>query len=143
MIDQFSGKYRFLSNYYCIRFCYKGNTYRSAEHAYQAEKCKFLNDAGRIRLAASPVDAKRLGQKVALKDGFMDNRISIMEDIVQCKFVQNSSIAKLLIETGNETLVERNWWNDTFWGICNGVGRNNLGIILMKVRNNLISLTNK
>jgi len=100
-----------------------------------------LNDAEKIRLAASPVDANRLGQKVALKDGFMDNRISIMQDIVQCKFVQNSSIAKLLIETGNETLVERNWWNDTFWGICNGVGRNHLGIILMKVRNNLISLT--
>ncbi len=33
-----------------------------------------------------------------------------------------------------EELVEGNWWNDTFWGVCNGEGQNNLGKILMKIR---------
>jgi predicted NAD-dependent protein-ADP-ribosyltransferase YbiA (DUF1768 family) len=40
----------------------------------------------------------------------------------------------MLKATGDEELVEGNWWNDTFWGVCNGVGENNLGKLLMKIR---------
>lgn len=39
--------------------------------------------------------------------------------------------------TGNAELIEGNTWNDTFWGVCNGEGENNLGKLLMKVRTNL------
>ena len=31
-------------------------------------------------------------------------------------------------------LVEGNTWNDTLWGVCEGKGRNILGIILMEIR---------
>jgi hypothetical protein len=31
-------------------------------------------------------------------------------------------------------LIEGNTWGDTFWGVCNGVGENNLGKTLMNVR---------
>lgn len=34
-------------------------------------------------------------------------------------------------ETG---VIEGNQWHDTFWGVCNGVGQNNLGQILMDTR---------
>ncbi len=34
-------------------------------------------------------------------------------------------------------LIEGNHWNDTFWGICNGNGENNLGKILMKIRHEI------
>lgn len=30
---------------------------------------------------------------------------------------------------------EGNQWQDDYWGIVNGEGQNNLGIILMQVRN--------
>ena len=33
--------------------------------------------------------------------------------------------------------VEGNNWNDTFWGVCRGKGRNELGKVLMKVRSEL------
>jgi predicted NAD-dependent protein-ADP-ribosyltransferase YbiA (DUF1768 family) len=42
-----------------------------------------------------------------------------------------------LLETGDAELVEGNWWDDTFWGVCNGVGQNNLGKILMDTRREL------
>ncbi len=29
---------------------------------------------------------------------------------------------------------ETNTWHDTYWGVCNGVGKNMLGIQLMRVR---------
>ena len=31
-------------------------------------------------------------------------------------------------------LIEGNTWNDTYWGVCNGVGKNTLGQLLMKIR---------
>ena len=33
-----------------------------------------------------------------------------------------------------EPIVEDNWWNDTYWGVCRGVGENRLGQILSKIR---------
>jgi hypothetical protein len=40
----------------------------------------------------------------------------------------------LLLDTSDKVLIEENNWNDTFWGVCNGVGENNLGRLLMQVR---------
>ena len=60
-----------------------------------------------------------------------------MEDICRAKFTQNEELKKKLIDTGDATLIEGNTWNDTFWGVCNGVGENNLGKILMKIREEL------
>jgi predicted NAD-dependent protein-ADP-ribosyltransferase YbiA (DUF1768 family) len=34
-------------------------------------------------------------------------------------------------------LIEGNWWGDTYWGVCNGVGENHLGKLLMKIRDYL------
>ena len=44
----------------------------------------------------------------------------------------------LLINTGDSIIQEGNTWNDTFWGIDlnTGIGKNVLGILIMKIRNN-------
>ena len=60
-----------------------------------------------------------------------------MYEVCYAKFIQNPRLAKWLIETGDEILVEGNTWNDKFWGVCNGEGANNLGKILMAIRTEL------
>ena len=62
-----------------------------------------------------------------------------MEEIVREKFRQNEELAKMLLATGDRILEEGNSWNDTFWGVSikTRKGKNNLGIILMKVRDEL------
>jgi hypothetical protein len=40
----------------------------------------------------------------------------------------------LLLATGDMELIEDNDWDDTYWGVCNGAGENNLGKLLMKIR---------
>ena len=47
----------------------------------------------------------------------------------------------LLLKTGDEEIVEWNYWHDTFWGkdIETGKGENNLGKILMLIRSELKS----
>jgi predicted NAD-dependent protein-ADP-ribosyltransferase YbiA (DUF1768 family) len=53
------------------------------------------------------------------------------EYLYKCKFIQNEDLRKLLLDTGTSELIEDNNWHDTFWGVCNGVGANKLGEILM------------
>ena len=60
-----------------------------------------------------------------------------MHDIVYAKFSQNPILRQKLINTQDMILIENNTWNDTFWGVCNGVGENHLGKILMEVREEL------
>lgn len=39
-----------------------------------------------------------------------------------------------LLATRDRMLIEGNDWGDTFWGMVDGEGENNLGKILMRVR---------
>jgi predicted NAD-dependent protein-ADP-ribosyltransferase YbiA (DUF1768 family) len=53
------------------------------------------------------------------------------------KFKQNLDLAKLLKETGNSYIEERNCWGNRFWGTVDGLGKNWLGKLLMEVRETL------
>ena len=60
-----------------------------------------------------------------------------MEEIIRCKFTQNLDLKKKLLETEDSLLIETNNWNDTYWGVCRNKGQNNLGKILMKIRDEI------
>jgi ribA/ribD-fused uncharacterized protein len=85
--------------------------------------------------AATPAQAKRLGGKKHLHhlvpdwDSIKDG---IMLQVLRTKF--ESPLRFELMKTEDEELREWNWWGDTYWGICNGIGRNMLGKLLMQVR---------
>ena len=53
------------------------------------------------------------------------------------KFTQNEELKEKLLATENEELVEGNTWHDTYWGVCNRRGKNKLGKILMRIREEL------
>lgn len=80
-----------------------------------------------------------MGRRVALRPDWENVKLSIMEEIVCAKFIQNEYLREMLRSTGNAMLEEGNVWNDTFWGVNNktGKGENNLGKILMRVREKL------
>jgi len=64
-------------------------------------------------------------------------RISVMEDVQMQKFLQYPDLAKKLVATGDAELEYNNTCGDTYWGIVDGVGENNLGKVLMRVRDRL------
>ena len=132
-IEGFFGKHRFLSNFHLESVVYKGIKYPTNEHAYQAAKSLDPIVREEISKIVSPRDARRAGQKVKCREDFDEIKISVMEEINRIKF-QVPYLAKLLKETGDAYLEETNWWKDVFWGVCDGVGQNNLGKILMKIR---------
>ena len=52
---------------------------------------------------------------------------------LEIKF-QDVFMQTCLMETDDHELIEGNWWNDTFWGVYKGKGENNLGKLLMEIR---------
>lgn len=136
MINKFRGKYYFLSNFYEADVEYDGITYNNNEAAFQAQKV--LDDSRKLRFKdLNPRRAKQLGRRVKLRSDWEKVKDTYMYEICKAKFSQNPKLAKKLLATGDEELVEGNKWNDTYWGVCNGRGKNKLGKILMKVRKEL------
>ena len=66
-----------------------------------------------------------------------------MKAIVLEKFLQNYRLERRLLDTGDAILIEGNWWNDKFWGVCKGEGCNMLGQILMEVRDYINNLAER
>jgi ribA/ribD-fused uncharacterized protein len=133
MINNFSGQYRWLSNFAPALVHLDGIEYLSVEHAYQAAKSFDAKYRASIARCATPTDAKRLGRTVPLRTDWPQVKLAVMEDLLRQKFSQPFFATKLHA-TGNEELVEGNYWHDTFWGVCNGVGENHLGRLLMLIR---------
>jgi ribA/ribD-fused uncharacterized protein len=128
MINEFRGKYFFLSNFYHV-------PYPSNEHYFQAAKATNDKDREFVMSAPDAKTAKARGGKNGIKcrPDWNEIRISVMEDFVRIKF-QDAELRQQLLDTGDEELVEGNWWGDIFWGVCKGEGENHLGKILMKIR---------
>ena len=136
VIDSFKGKYFFLSNFYESPVIYEGITYLNNEAAFQAQKT--LTNKERLAFSMlNPSQAKKLGRSVSLRPDWEDIKIDIMYNICKAKFTQNETLKTNLLKTGDATLIEGNTWGDKIWGQVNGVGENNLGKILMRIREEL------
>ena len=138
MIDSFSGKYKWLSNFYPCFVELDGTTYPSVEHAYQAAKTLDLEERAVFLLnGTTAAMAKKLGKAVTVRTDWDAVKISIMRNLIQQKFTQHVDLAIQLLDTQNEEIVEGNWWNDRFWGVCRGQGENHLGKLIMEIRTQL------
>jgi ribA/ribD-fused uncharacterized protein len=124
---------RFLSNFHPAQVSYEGKTYKTVEHAYQAAKT--TNEADRLKIAnaETPGKAKRMVRKMETRPDWDQVRVGIMEDLLHQKF-ENPGLKKMLLKTSGRELIEGNTWGDKFWGVSGGEGENQLGKLLMKVR---------
>ena len=128
-VTNFRGEFFFLSNFYKSPV----ENYPTAEHAYQAGKTKSKAERNYIKRLDSPGKAKRAGRKVTLRSDWDSKKLRVMYKVVKKKFSEKK-MACALLSTCKAKLVEENTWNDTYWGVCNGEGKNHLGKILMRVR---------
>lgn len=140
-IKAFSGKFAFLSNFWSCKIIFEGIEFPSVEHAFQAAKTTNPSERELVRLAATPVKAKRIGRQVTLRDDWDKVKIEIMHGFLLQKFSQDEMLREMLLSTDDTELIEGNTWGDKFWGAVleNGkwVGRNELGKLLMSVRSEI------
>lgn len=151
MIDSFEGEYEFLSNFYVVdpplHICYNGIdsigkgelTANTSEVLYQAGKSK--NPSTYIGLTAYA--SKKQGRKENMtsqetKDWNGYKKLMLMKRILHLKFDSNHpELQEKLLQTGDEEIIEGNYWHDVYWGVCEGVGENHLGKLLMEIREEL------
>lgn len=142
-ITSFRDEYEFLSNFYAHPVTLDGETYPTAEHAFQALKTLQPAERLKVRETPTPYAVKRLGKRVTLREDWDSLRFDVMERVVRAKF-SDPGLAARLRETGERELVEGNNWRDATWGCVRAQGgewkgQNHLGKILMKVRAELLS----
>jgi ribA/ribD-fused uncharacterized protein len=136
-INGFHGEYAWLSNMWIAPIILGHWHFRSNEHAYQAAKSVDSNDWKQIQKLESPYKAKRLGRTFKLREDWLDMRVTFMKHLVKAKFDQHEDLKTRLIATKGMEIIEGNSWNDTFWGVCKGIGQNNLGKIIMQYRDTI------
>jgi ribA/ribD-fused uncharacterized protein len=113
----------------------------TSEHYFQAQK---FDDAGQqeaIRTAKTPMIAARMGRDRSkkLRGDWESVKVSIMTEAVRAKFTQHEELRAILLATGDAKIVEHTT-NDSYWGDSgDGSGRNMLGQVLMRVREELRS----
>lgn len=135
-IKGFSEENRWLSNFWVAPFWFHGLKWPTGEHCYQCHKVlppRFRDAYDTIELM-TPGQVKRWGQKQTIRKDFDLVKVAIMSAIQQCKFEQNNDLRQKLLATGDCLIEETNNWGDTFWGVCGGEGQNQLGKIIMDVR---------
>lgn len=137
-IDSFRNEYSFLSNFFASLIIINGKKYATVEHAYQALKTSDVETHELIRNAKTPAIAKRLGRAIQLKSNWDNIKIEVMKFCLQKKF-ENPYLRAMLISTGVEELIEKNYWGDTFWGVDAKTlkGENWLGRLLTEIRENI------
>lgn len=135
-IKGFAGDNRWLSNFWPCLVVFEDKEYKNSEAAYQAAKTKNLAER-EVFEGLDAGKAKMLGQKIELRSDWLDVRLDVMYEIIKDKFCRNPELSVKLLQTGDKFIEETNWWGDTFWGVCKGLGQNQLGQIIMRVRHEL------
>lgn len=147
----FASEHSYLSNFTNSPITENQTVYATAEHMYQAHKCKQAGELEvmeRVLSAPTPLEAKRLADSVAETPEWRASRENLMIKVVDYKFDQNPHLAAKLIKTGNMVLNEAT--HNAFFGI--GVplyareireksyrGENRLGHILAAKRASLLA----
>lgn len=136
----FNGKYRFLSNFW------PSNVLKpTLEHHYQAYKSN--DPVAELEVmdgrSMSAGQAKRYGRIIHIRPDWDEVKDEVMLLLVRQKFTE-PHLGRQLLATGDARLIEVNTWGDQYWGMVNVhgelIGRNQLGITLMQVRDEIRQL---
>ena len=139
-INEFTGPYRFLSNFYPSPIEYEGITYPTVEHAFQAAKTHSEIERKMIARLDTPGQAKQAGRAISLRIDWEQIKLGVMRTLLAKKFLIHEDLGHRLVETGTFKLIEGNWWHDNTWGSCGCLNcfdkpkNNKLGILLMERR---------
>lgn len=128
-----------LSSYSKLGFELDGGEWLSVEHYFQGMKFEDFELRELIRSTDHPEKAKELvkANKKMIRKDWPKIREVIMTRAIYIKCRAHEAVAKVLLDTGDQQIVETSQY-DYFWGCGrDGRGRNTFGKVLMSVRDKL------
>lgn len=135
--------YGAFSNLYRCPVVFEGQTFTTAEHAYQAGKprkkavCDWILSAPTPALVAMAAHGLYTWD---IRPKWSQLKYDRMRSVLHAKFTQHPDLRELLLSTGTARLVEVGRVDtpvNRTWGEVNGRGRNMLGVLLMELRSRL------
>lgn len=116
-----------------------GKRWPTSEHYFQAQKFADTEHEEAVRLCKTPRQAADTGRsrKLPLRKDWDGVKDAVMLEAVRAKFTQHDDLKATLLGTGDAALVEHTP-RDSYWGDGgDGSGKNRLGELLMRVRDEL------
>lgn len=124
------------SNFALYPIVIDGETWKTTEHYFQAQKFEDKAYRKKVANANTPMLSATLGRdrKQKIRRDWESAKDNVMKKAVLAKFSQHEELRELLLSTGEAKLIEHTE-NDDYWGDGgDGKGKNKLGQILMAVR---------
>lgn len=129
--------YGFLSNFWPARMFIYHSWWNWVEAPFQAAKTLVAEEQKRVWEAKTARESRNIGQIVSLRPDWEEIKRDVMKKCCMAKFLQHADLRKMLMETGDQILVEDSPI-DAWWGCGkDGNGKNVLGHILMEIRSEL------
>lgn len=145
MAIKFWGAYNangFLSNFYFSDFTINNIVYPTVEHYFQSKKFEGTIHEFYILHLETPKETAREGKRrdLPLRKDWEQVKEDVMYKALKAKFLQSIDLYEMLMLTGDEELIEDSPY-DYYWGVGRkGTGKNRLGVLLMKLREELKSI---
>lgn len=117
----------------------KDKQWPTTEHYYQAQKFSGTRHESAVRKAKGPKSAANMGRDRSkpLRQDWESVKEGVMYDALKAKFTQHKECRDVLLSTGKSKIVEDSPI-DYYWGCgANGKGKNRLGVLLMRLREEL------
>lgn len=128
--------YGCFSNFSKHTFELESKKWATSEIYFQAKKFEGTEYEEKIRNMTNSLEAAKFGRnrELPLRKDWEEIKDEVMRKAVLAKFSQNPDIKEILLQTGDEEIVEATT-DDYYWGCgSKGTGKNMLGKILMEVR---------
>lgn len=129
----------YLSNFYFSEFTLDGVAYPTVEHYFQAKKFEGTPYEKYILNLDHPAQTAKEGKRrdFPLRKDWEQVKEDVMYEGLKGKFMQNLELMVRLVDTHDAELVEDSPY-DYYWGVGrNKTGQNRLGILLMRLRDEL------
>lgn len=137
--------YGAFSNLFRRSISFEGNTFPTAEHAYQAGKARKPEVRAWLMAAPSPALLAMAAHGLYQWDiapNWSTAKFDRMRAVLEAKFTQHPDLRKLLLSTGDARLIETATVDNPvnrLWGEVEGKGgRNMLGTMLTELRDRLL-----
>lgn len=133
--------YGFFSNFAPYPIFIENEKWNTVEHYFQASKFKDKETKKKIQSIESPMQVAIEGRdkRNILREDWELIKENIMYNALKCKFTQHPKLTNQLLSLKDCQIIEHTE-NDSYWGDGgNGSGQNRLGILLMQVRDDLLS----
>lgn len=132
----YEGAFYMLSNFSAHEVVFRGETFKTSEHAYQAAKFADPIIRRKIVTASSAFLAREYGQApLGMTENF--NKVFIMKEIMRAKLQQHFDVQEALRKIGHADII-KNHPDDYFWGAgADDSGENVMGKIWMELRDEM------